>query len=171
MTDQPEHPDPPGWPADGRHSGRADFQQALRACIAQAQAERVGQMWWCDPDFADWPLHEAAVVAQLQAWSLAGGRLRMLASDFRHVQAHAPRFLRWRQLWDHRFEARATGRSRWAETPSLWLGGERLLLRLDAVGSAFFVTTERARRAQTEERLQSLWQQSVVALPASTLGL
>lgn len=139
--------------------------------MAQARAQGVSHMWWCDPDFADWPLHEASVVAQLQAWSLAGGRLRMLASDFRHVQAHAPRFLRWRQLWDHRFEARATGRVRWAETPSVWLGGEQVLLRLDPVVNTFVFSTDPARRAQTEEVLQSLWQQSVVALPASTLGL
>ena len=108
------------------------------------------------------------VVPRLQeALAAVLGELWRVQPRVAILSAAAPRFLRWRQQWDHRFEARATGRSRWAETPSLWLGGDRLLLRLDTGGSAFVVTTERARRAQTEEVLQSLWQQSVAALPAS----
>lgn len=159
------------WPPEGRHHGREVFRQAIRDTVAHAAAQGLTQMWWCDPDFHDWPLEELALVEDLQAWALGGGRLRMLASDFAGVQAHQARFVRWRRQWDHRFEARSLGRSRAGEMPSGVLVADRLLLRLDGSSSVFVVTTDRARRAQTEEHWATLWSQAVAAFPASTLGL
>lgn len=159
------------WPAEGRQHGREAFRQAVRATVAHAATLGVPQMFWCDPDFADWPLTEPGVVASLHTWALGGGRLRMLASDFRGVQAHCARFVHWRRQWDHRFEARSCGKARASELPSVLLAGDHALLRLDAQQGVFVVTTERARRAQTEQTLDSWWQAAVSAFPASTLGL
>ena len=164
-----ETPEAPG--SGARLSGRLAFQHAVREAIEQAADHGLPWMFWCDLDFADWPLKERAVVETLQRWALGGGRLRMLASDFRGVQQHAARFVTWRRQWDHRFEARSSGRSRGGDTPCVLLTPEKMLLRLAPEAPVFVWTSDRARRTQMADHLESLWQQSVSAFPATTLGL
>lgn len=161
---------PPGW-VSGRQQGLHALREAVRQAIALADSQQIGRMLWCDRDFADWPLEERAVVEALQRWALGGGRLEMLASDFRPLQARAARFVQWRRQWDHRFEARALGRQRPDEVPTVLRLGDQMLLGLDAEQRLFVVTADRSRIAQTDEHCRSLWQQAVPAFPASTLGL
>ena len=164
--DTPESP----W-SEGRFDGREAFRQSLRDALAHVRLHQLPWMFWSDPDFEDWPLEERDFVEQLQAWALQGGRLRMLASDFRGVQRRAARFVVWRKQWDPRFEARASGRARVAETPGVLLTPDRMLWRLVPERQVFVVTADRPQRTQISDQLESLWQQSVAAFPATTLGL
>lgn len=162
--------EPLAW-VPGRHTGREAFRAAVRGAIVQAEAEAWPWMAWSDPDFRDWPLEEKAVVDGLHAWCLGGGRLRMLASDFAAAHATFARLVAWRRQWDHRVEARASGRQRRDETPTLLLTPQALLWRADPLHSACVVSDDRALVAQWRQTYESLWQQSIPAFAASTLGL
>lgn len=158
-----------GW-SFGRFEGRTAFREAVQAAVERAASQRWSTMLWSDPDFRDWPLNDRALCEALQAWALGGGRLRMLASDFASLRSQAPRFLQWRQQWDHRFEARASGRHRQAETPTLMMVPGAYLWRAET-GRAFVVSADAGERARWSEQIESLWQQSTPGLPATTLGL
>lgn len=60
-------PRPPGVPL-GRHEGRLAFADLVRQSIAVADAQGWREWWWCDADFADWPLGERAVIESLERW-------------------------------------------------------------------------------------------------------
>ena len=156
---------------EGRFEGLEAFRQAIRSAVRRAADEGWSSMLWCDPDFRDWPLGEQAVCADLQRWALRGGQLRMMAADFRHVQSAQHRFVVWRRQWDHRFQARATGRQKHAQTPCHLLAPGAGLWRADPVHGGFVISTDTGLRVRWQETLESLWQQSTVAFPASTLGL
>jgi hypothetical protein len=157
---------------EGRFSGRQEFQALVRQAVLQAQARDWPEMVWCDPDFDDWPLADEALVETLRLWVQDGhGRMRMLASDFRPVQARCARFVRWRRDHDHRFDARSSGRNRAAETPSVLWTPEWVLIRLDPVHQQMVASTDKVRRAQLRQQIDSLWQQSTAGFPATTLGL
>lgn len=141
----------------------------LRA-LERATADAWPSLWWCDPDFQDWPLEERAVCEALQTWALAGGRLRMLATDFAPLQARAARFVAWRRLFNHRFEARATGRPPTIEVPSLLIAPDAYLWRADN-GRSFVISGDLGERTRWMEQMESLWQQSTPSFPATTLGL
>lgn len=157
---------------EGRFSGRESFQDLVRQAVRQAQTQDWPEMVWCDSDFDDWPLGDEALIETLRLWVQAGhGRLRMLGSDFRPVQARCARFVRWRRDHDHRFEARSPGRNRAAETPSVLWTPAWTLIRLDPMHQQMVASTDKVRRAQLRQQLDSLWQQSSIAFPATTLGL
>jgi len=159
-----------GW-QPGRHTGREAFRAAVYGALRQAVAESWPWMAWSDPDFKAWPLHEAALVDALHQWCLAGGRLRMLASDFSEIQSHCPRLQVWRRQWDHRLEARASGRARREVTPSLLLTPSAALWLAPADAPVCVMTEDAAQRAQWQQDYESLWQTSTAAFPATTLGL
>lgn len=162
--------DATAW-CEGRFDGREAFRQAVRAAVRRAADEGWPSMLWCDADFRDWPLAEQAVCADLQRWAHQGGHLRMMAVDFRSVQSGHHRFVVWRRQWDHRFQARATGRRKLAETPCLLVAPDACLWRADPVHGGFVISADAGLRARWLEQVESLWQQAGVSFPASTLGL
>jgi len=56
--------------------------------------------------FEDWPLREQQVVRSLDAWARRGRRLTVLARRFDAMARLHPRFVVWRQRWDHLMECR-----------------------------------------------------------------
>lgn len=100
--------DDAAWPRAGLHQGRGDCAALLRQALlglAPAAASPWGAVrtvWLADPDFADWPLDEPAVLDALAAWLRQGGRqLRMAGLHFDKVERRHPRLARWRRDWSH----------------------------------------------------------------------
>jgi hypothetical protein len=78
------------------------FREAVRWGVDQALARRSRLLRLCDPDFADWPLDEAAVLDALTAFvRLPGRRVRFMAADYRRIQLSMPRLCAWRRTWGH----------------------------------------------------------------------
>lgn len=167
---------PPAGDGDGGlPEGRLQGRQLFADLIVQALAVAADQGWkrllLADPDFADWPLGERAVVDSLQAWSARGRSLHMLGGDFSSVRSRHPRFVQWRVTWSHLFEARACGSAALASLPSALWSPAWTLERLDAARGVLVVSADPARRVALGERLDQLWAQGTPSFPAVTLGL
>ncbi len=158
------------WP-QGRLEGIEAFRGLVHNALAAAAAEGCQEMFWCDPNFADWPLGERAVVEHLNAWVRSGRRLRLLASDYRLLQAGQARFVSWRSLWSHRVEARATGRGPGGVIPSaMWTPGWSFE-RIDVEHNISLATLDRTARMQLLDRLEARWRVAAPSFSVTTLGL
>jgi hypothetical protein len=161
---------PSGIPL-GRHEGPKAFAQLVRQTIAVADAQAWREWWWCDHDFADWPLGEREVVEALDRWAGQGRKLRLLASRFQGVRERLPRFVTWRVRWDHCIEARACPRASVDDFPSgMWMPG-LCWRRIDPQRSVVLCSDDARFRAQEQQQMQEWWAQSTPSFPASTLGL
>jgi hypothetical protein len=101
---------------------RKEFQAQVRALLAEAERQGAKELWWVDPDFADWPLNERDLVAALSAWASPQRRLTMLAQRFDEVQRAHPRFVTWRRDFGHVIHCRQVDVDA-SEVPSLLLVG------------------------------------------------
>lgn len=91
----------------GEFVGREQLRQHLRDALALAASQGWPELTLFDADFRDWPLGERAVVDSLNAWALGRGRqLTLLALRYDGVPRQHPLFVRWRQQWSHKVEAR-----------------------------------------------------------------
>lgn len=158
------------WPS-GRQQGRQAFADALRLVIGQAHQTAATEMFLCDPDFADWPLGERAVVEALDAWCLRGRSVRLLAHHYDTVIRSHARLVRWRGLWSHQTEARGSRQVRAVDFPSALVIGPWALWRVDADHGVFLSGVDTAMVQSLKERLAQLWSQSAPAFPSTTLGL
>lgn len=158
------------WPA-GHGAGRQAWEGALWQAVRAAGQMPGLSMCWSDPDFAQWPLGERAWIEVLDDWAQAGGRLRMIAADYRDLRQRHPRFVSWRQRWAHRVQPRSLGRARTAETPALLVCRGGLVECLDPVRLGFVASTDPMARVRLQQGFDEWWQQAVPALPVTTLGL
>lgn len=158
---------------EGRFSGRQAFRQAVRNLLSVADESGWKEMLFVDVDYADWPLGELAPVQSLQRWSRPGRKLTLLAQDFRGLQRDCPRFVTWRQTWDHLFEGRRCARGAGATSAlpcAIWTP-EWVLHRLEGERFVAYLGRDAARRLQLKEMLLDLIKVSTPAFPATTLGL
>jgi len=166
-----EGPDGAAALAQGRFSGRNDFQQLVRDALAAAAREGWREIILSDASFEDWPLGERAVAESLQAWSASGRRCTLLARKYDQVVRQHARFTKWRQTWSHIIEARACPQADPLELPSaIWSPGW-VLQRLDPERSNGYSGSEPERRLLLRESLQEWLQKSAPSFPATTLGL
>lgn len=156
---------------EGRFTGQADFQRLVRQAFAAAPARGWREMRLAAPDFLDWPLGEREVVDSLTRWMQVGGTLYMMAGDFKGLVAYAPRFVRWRRDFDHRFEARTWPQGGLGEAAMLLWTPEWALVGLDTASRTVVATTDAARRAQLRQAWDSAWQAGAPSFPATVLGL
>ncbi len=156
---------------EGTFSGRQDFQQLIRDSVAQAAREGWREMIWSDLDFADWPLGERSVTADLQAWSMTGRKLTLLAKRFDGLIATHHRFVTWRKQWAHIIEARAVSSASEEEFPSMIWSPDWVMHRLQPTWCKGVAGSEPARRLQSRELLADWLSKSGPAFPSSTLGL
>jgi hypothetical protein len=156
---------------EGRISGPRDFEALLRQLVRVAAEQSWPQLCWYDTDFSSWPLGEQQVVDDLTRWSLGGGRLAMMARDFRPLMQLAPRFLTWRRQFDHCVEARVLSKAV-PEEPALAVWAPPwALVAVDRPRRVFVATSEPAVRAQRRQEWDSAWPLATVGFPASVLGL
>ena len=162
----------PGEPLPrGRFSGREAFAQLVRDALDGAAREGWRELILSDASFADWPLRERSVVESLQAWSMSGRRLVMLASRYDEVLRLHPRFVAWRKAWDHIIECRVSRAAVPADFPSaIWSAGW-FMHRLDPLRSNGVCGSDPERGVQLKEFLEEMIRNSAPGFPASTLGL
>jgi hypothetical protein len=157
--------------SSGRFSGRDAFQQLVRDALACAAREGWRHIILSDPDFADWPLGERAVIESLQSWAKGGRRCTLLARRYDEVLRRHARFVTWRGTWSHIIEARRCAAADAQELPSaIWSPGW-VLQRLDLERCNGFTGAEPERRLALHERLQEWLRQSSPSFPANIPGL
>lgn len=84
------------------------FRDAVRWGVDEALARRSRLLRLSDPDFADWPLDDAAVLDALTAFvRLPGRRVRFVAADYRRIELSMPRLCAWRRTWGHALDTLA----------------------------------------------------------------
>lgn len=155
-----------------RIDGRTAFEDAVREAFAAAATEGFGELVLCDPDFANWPLGERAAVDSLAQWIVGHRRLTLIALHWDEVARRHPRWLRWRALWAHAVTCRAATGITADDMPTLLLAPGALTLQLDdPLRFLGRVSRDPADAVRTRERIDAILQQSVEAVPVTTLGL
>lgn len=153
---------------DSRHA----FQQAVRTAFELAAERGCAELWLCDVDFADWPLGERSLVDCLTRWGYAHRKLKVMACHYDEVVRSHPRWVTWRRDWAHVVECRAIEHLSPETVPRAWLAPGLCSVRLlDPLRYRGVVDTSAADLIRIEEALQEVWQRSVSAFPATTLGL
>lgn len=162
---------PAGGLPSGRFEGRNAFRQLVRDALARAAREGWHEIILSDASFEDWPLGERAVAESLQAWSVSGRRMTLLAKRYDEVVRRHARFVTWRQTWSHIIEARACPAADPLDLPSaIWSPGW-VLERRDITHCNGYSGSEPERRLGLHETLQEWLQKSSPSFPATTLGL
>lgn len=152
--------------------GRKAFEDAVRAALAEAAAEGWRELYLCDPDFANWPLGERAVVDSLTQWVGGNRRLTLVALHYDEMARRHSRWVRWRGLWAHAVRCLAATETLADDMPVLLLAPGALTLQLDdPVRFLGRVSRDPAVAVLARERIDVILQQSVEALPVTTLGL
>lgn len=170
MSSEPEDA-PLGELPGGRFVGRNAFARHVRAALASAAQQGWRELVLCDAHFADWPLHERALVESLQAWSRAGRKCTLLATSYDHVVRRHARFVTWRRAWGHIVDARVCRQIDPANFPTLLWSPHWTLQLLDPVRCAGVCGPEPERIVRDRELVQELMQVSSPGFPATTLGL
>jgi hypothetical protein len=156
---------------EGAFSGRTEFQQLIRDAIHAAASEGWREMVWFDLNFADWPLGERSVEADLQAWSATGRKLTIVAKRFDTLIAKHHRFVNWRKQWSHIIEARAVSSASDEEFPSLILSPHWAMHRLQPALCKGVAGYTAKRRVDLREISNEWLAISAPAFAATTLGL
>jgi len=156
---------------EGRFEGRQAFAERVRLALARAAQAGWSRLVLSDPDFADWPLGERAVIESLNAWAGQGRQLRLLAQDFAPLRLQHPRFVQWRTTWSHIVEARAWSTAPTGDLPSAFWTPSWHLERLDLLRSTGVCGEDPARRTVLQERIENAWGRGQSSFPASVLGL
>jgi hypothetical protein len=154
-------------------TSRAEFSAALRWGFEQAIAGGARRIACVDASFAEWPLDDPALHAELAAWlRLPQRRLVLLAADYAAVPRRHPRFVAWRALWAHAIEAWSPPEGDAMDLPTLLVDDRAVSVQLhDAVhwrGRA--ALDARGARLKLDE-IDALLQRSQPAFPVNSLGL
>lgn len=97
---------------------RGAFHDAVRQAFDAAIARGARRIVCSDPDFADWPLDDAALHDRLVPWlKRPQRRLVLLAADWSVLPRRHPRFVAWRTPWAHAVEGWAPEAADEAELP------------------------------------------------------
>lgn len=156
----------------GTFTGREAFRARLRLAFAEAARAGWRELIVLDPDFADWPLGEPAVLACLTAWAQAGRRkLTVLASGYGQVERLHPLFVAWRRNWSHRIECRAVPSAAGLGLPSLLWSPAWALQRHELRLSSGACLNDPERRQLLRQLADGWLERSRPAFPADTLGL
>jgi hypothetical protein len=155
----------------GSFAGRVAFSQLIRDALHQAAQDGWKQMFWSDPNFEDWPLHELVVSESLYRWAATGRKLIMLSNNYNSILKYKSRLVQWRQKWGHIVDARLISSVEDTQFPSvLWSPGW-MMQRQEWESCQGFATYDAAKRGQCLASLQALHQRSTPGFPATVLGL
>lgn len=156
---------------DGRFSGRSEFAELVRQAMTAAAAQGWREMIWCDPDFADWPLGERAVMQALNDWAGSGRKLTLLADHYDAVLRKHARFVTWRGTWAHVIACRKSGAASAGCLPSALWSQAWVFERLDITRGTGVASANTARCNAVKERLNEHLLTSSAGFPATILGL
>jgi hypothetical protein len=179
MTDQPadDAPDPgdaaaPAGAAPQAFLSRGEFQAAWRLALQDIAEQGAREVWFCDRDYADWPLGERSTVDCLTRWAGPHRRLVVLAAQFDGLQRQHPRWITWRRQWSHLVQCRQVDPADVESIPSMVLAPGVLSLRVhDTVRFRGRVSHHVAEAVRDRDDLASFLQRSHEAFPVTMLGL
>jgi hypothetical protein len=153
-------------------TSRSEFHQALRDAFAEAAAAGSRELWLVDPDFADWPLGERAVVDCLDEWAASSRHLNLLAQNFDEVARRHARWVAWRRQWAHIVSCRTNTEIEAAAIPTLFVASGTLIVRLsDVVHHRGRASHTKAEELHCKELIDAVLKHSEEAFPATTTGL
>jgi len=153
-------------------SSRSEFHDALRQSFALAADQGCREIFICDPNFADWPLSDRAVIENLTRWAYAHRKLTVLARHFDDFHRRHARWVEWRRQWSHVVECRALAEADANSVSGLFLAPGVLTLRmLDTDHYRASLSFDESDAIQARDSLDALLQRSEEAFPATTLGL
>lgn len=155
----------------GPFAGVQAFSQLVRDALVTAARDGWNAMVWSDPSFLDWPLRERAVVESLNAWAQSGRKLTLLAAHYDDVRRYHPRFVTWRNTWDHLLDCRVCKGLDSDEVPSALWSPHWVFRRLDVQRSTGNSGFEPQRCIALQEELDELRRQSGAGFAVTTLGL
>ena len=176
MTDQAPkepaaQPEPPST-ATRRFTTRGDFQAVWRDALVRIGQQGCRELWFSDPDYADWPLGERATIDALTAWAMSHRRLVLLAAQFDTLQRLHPRWVSWRRQWSHVVQCRQADEADVAAIPTMVLAPGLLTLRVrDTVNFHGRLSFGHADAVRDADDLDAFLQRSHEAFPATALGL
>jgi hypothetical protein len=149
------------------------FAAALRWGFEAALARDARRIVCADPDFAEWPLDDEALLQGLTPWlRRPQRRLVLLARDYAALPRRRPRFARWRREWTHAIEAWQPPPELQAAMPSLLVCDSGVSVHLADAQQGRGSASLDARRARLWcDRIDALLQRSEPAFAANTLGL
>ena len=163
--------DPETGLPEGAFSGPVEFSQLVRDALALAAARSWRELVISDANFQDWPLRERVVVESLQAWAGQGRKLTLIAHRFDAMPRLHPRFVTWRNQWDHIIECRVCSQVDESEFPSAMWSPAWAMRRLDVAHSTGMAGPEPQRRQRLKEALDECRRNSAPGFPATVLGL
>ncbi len=152
---------------------RATFADALRWAFAHAIEGGARRIVCVDPQFAEWPLDDAALLSRLAGWlRRPQRRLVLLAADFEALARRHARFDAWRADWAHAIEAFAPSEEDRLELPTLLVDdGDSVLELFDNVRWRGRATADAQAARSAREAADALLQRSTPAYPVKRLGL
>lgn len=151
----------------------AEFGAAVRAAIEAALARETRSLLFVDPDFAAWPLDDAALLETLGAWLRKPmRRLVLLGAHWDRLERTHPRFTQWRQPWSHAIDARTSEELAAVDLPTLLLDDGPIVLELwERDPPRGRAGRDPAAAAVVRDRIDAPLQRSSPAWPVKPLGL
>ena len=151
---------------------RAEFLDAVRSALARAEGHGAREIVLVDPDFADWPLNERAVIDSLARWIDSSRRLVVIAHAFDEIARRQLRFVEWRRQWAHVVQCRNDPELEAEQLPTLLLvPGDVCVRVVDRIRYRGTVSNRPVDLTESSEAVDALLQRSVEAFPVTTLGL
>jgi hypothetical protein len=153
-------------------TSRAEFRDAVRACLGEAADSGAREIVMVDPTFADWPLNEAAVVATFARWVTSSRSLTLMAHRFDELPRRHMRFVEWRRNWSHVVRCRFDEDLEEQQIPTLLLVPGLVCLRMvDNVDHRGTVSRKSIELVTGREAVDALLQRSTDTFPVTALGL
>jgi len=153
-------------------ASRGEFIDAIRAAFTLAADVGAREIFLVDPNFADWPLNERAVVDSLSRWVGPNRVLTVLAHTFDEFTRRQLRFVEWRRQWAHAVRCRNDPELEAEQVPTLLLvPGATCVRILDRVRYRGTASNRPVDLTECRESVDALLQRSVEAFPVTTLGL
>ncbi|HET7795130.1 MAG TPA: hypothetical protein VFL64_17235 [Rhizobacter sp.] len=153
-------------------TSRGEFHDALREVFALVAEKGCREVFVADPNFADWPLGERAVIDSLSRWAYAHRKLTLLAEHFDEFPRRHTRWVDWRRQWAHVVECRSLCEEDAGKLSGLFLAPGLVTLRvLDAEHYRASLSFEASDAIRARDNLDALLQRSEEAFPVTTLGL
>ena len=173
MSNTPPAPSSPATPSPyARFTGLAEWRSALLAFLQQAASEKWPQLICCDSDFSLWPWHDKEILAALENWSHRPNSFTIVAGHYRHIEQNFPRFIRWRQQWEHIISAHAAAPVHKGSLPSCIVAPQHGAVQLiDPVRCRGITVHEPNMVHDLQLVLDEILLKSSSAFPASTTGL
>ncbi|HEY2561896.1 MAG TPA: hypothetical protein VGI48_19480 [Caldimonas sp.] len=153
-------------------ASRSEFTGAIRASFALAAQDGANEIVIVDPNFADWPLNDRAVVDSLVAWVDSRRSLTVFADSFEEIARRQSRFVEWRRQWAHVVRCRSDPELETEQVPTILLApGVTCVRLLDRVRYRGTVSNRAVDMTECQETIDALLQRSAEAFPVTTLGL